>query len=97
MILYASDKAASETITITVNVFKLTNTPSSPYCSVESIGPTVDPNPSSILNGAAFLTGSDISQHVTGGIAGCVYMLSFWFSAPNGDRFREQVRLEVTT
>ena len=36
----------------------------------------LDSNPGAILSGAASISGSQVSQKVTGGVAGCIYKIT---------------------
>jgi len=79
-------RLASETITYSLDVSRVTPTPSNPVANVSVYSGAADPGAASIITVQPAVTGSVISWRCAGGVGGTTYRIAISYSTPSGDR-----------
>jgi hypothetical protein len=89
-------KRVAEIYVVGIDFAALTATPSAPAVTAEWLEGTADATPAAMLQGAATVTGSVVTQKLVGGVSGAAYRLLFQADAPDGSRYIEEALLRVT-
>lgn len=90
-----SDKDPNEGIVVTFAFAALTNTITSATVAIE-VQSGNDTNPAAMLSGMAVVSGTNVSQRVIGGVAGCTYHLRCTIQTPDGSTYVLGNTLPVT-
>jgi hypothetical protein len=93
-----AEKATTEIIPLTVTFadrLQYGETINGASVSVIVISGT-DANPSAMLSGAVVTAPTSVTQNITGGIAGVVYMVVFLVTATGSHNYAKEGRLVVT-
>lgn len=90
-------KDPAEIITVTFDFSALATAASNPTITCTVFGSVADPAASSMLTGSPQVSGTNVLQRVSGGIAGATYKLRCVIDDADGERWVVADRLEVVT
>ncbi len=90
-------KDPAEIITVTFDFSALATAASNPTITCTVFGSVADQAASSMLTGSPQVSGTNVLQRVSGGIAGATYKLRCVIDDADGERWVVADRLEVVT